>query len=205
MGEYAYTADQGTVKVGTCNTMYYLRYEDRHLTRPVTVFDFDPAAHFDLFWRLPFPDEDDLGTAKHSTIDTPCEYDRGVPLYRRTEDHGVEYYTDSDLINQPGRIQLTHPSGLLVLTACYHGLRLPTEGGEFSASWNGYRHSLELKHIKNDQDGKLLPVVGCKHCLQLWTLRDEPSDPPGAAWKKILDYVEHDAELHRRLSEYARQ
>ena len=206
MGEYAYTNDQGTVKVGTCNTMYYLRYEDRHLARPITAFDFDPSANFNLFWRLPFPDEDDLGTAKHSTVDTPCEYDRGVPLYRRLEDHGVEYYTDRGLINQPGRFQLTHPSGLLVLTTCYHGLRLPTAPeGDFLAGWNGFRPSLELKHIKNTPDGKLWPVIGCKYCLQLWTQQDDPTDPPGTAWQQILDYVEHDAELHRRLSEYAKQ
>jgi hypothetical protein len=60
MGEYAKRkSDNEIVKIGTENSMYYLRYEDRdQMTKEPGSLDF--ATTLNLFWRLPFPDEDDI-------------------------------------------------------------------------------------------------------------------------------------------------
>ena len=68
MGEYAKLKTTGEdVKIGTCENMYYLRFEDRYKV----IYDLS----FDNYrFRLPFPDEDNIGIGNYNN------YDRGIDL-----------------------------------------------------------------------------------------------------------------------------
>lgn len=67
MGEYA-TYRGNTVKIGTCENMYYLRADQRHL-----VPDYDFVLDVERF-RFPFPDEDDIKPGAFE------DYSRGVKI-----------------------------------------------------------------------------------------------------------------------------
>ena len=69
MGEYAIRkSDRESIKIGTCEDMYYLRYEDQNKVTP------DECSGFGYRWRIPFPDE-----VGHSR---PPEDYQGCKLYR---------------------------------------------------------------------------------------------------------------------------
>ena len=77
MGEYAnYRGDE--IKIGTCESMYYLRYEDRHLVEWIRG-NVDASRDTGLLWRLPFPDEDGRGPGNYE------DYGRGIQLRRGDE------------------------------------------------------------------------------------------------------------------------
>ena len=55
MGEYAIRkSDREPIKIGTCEDMYYLRFEDQAKVTP------DECSEFGYRWRIPFPDEDHI-------------------------------------------------------------------------------------------------------------------------------------------------
>lgn len=89
MSEMAlYNGEQ--INIGTCASMYSLRYEDRFKVLPL---DHNINTHFqkNLSWRLPFPDEDNIKIGKYKT------YDRGYDLIgfiaqpEFIDEHGTEY------------------------------------------------------------------------------------------------------------------
>lgn len=185
MGEYAVRKSDGQqVKIGTCESMYYLRYEDRNRVSKLEN-SLDASTETGLFWRLPYPDEDEIQIGQYE------KYNRGERLYKKDED--TRYYVDfSDptTAEQPGTMQLTHPSGLLVNVPCYHGEKLP-EGGEIKAFWNGRSWFYELAFIKNVEENKIMPVVHCRHCGKMWRYE----------WAEILPYLH--GEMRNRLSVYS--
>lgn len=168
MGEYAARKSDGVeVKIGTCESMYYLRFEDQD---KVVYNFFEDGTRY----RLPFPDEDSVAVGDYR------DHDRGHRLYSVDDDGRMvaDFAPEGEL--EPGTIQLTHPSGLLVNVACHHGMKLPEagEGGEFRAGWNGKSHSFELKAIKAVAGGTR-PVYGCRHCRRMWS----------TDWESIIDYT----------------
>lgn len=194
MGEYAKRiSDDQEVKIGTCKSMYYLRYEDRHLVSPLEN-SIDASIEKNLFWRLPFPDEDNIRIGDYK------EYKRGYYLYKNVE--GAPYidgkpsehsepFNDPETVDNPGLIQATHPCGYLINLKCYHGIKLPESNDAVQVHWNGKDpYVLELAHIKNMEDGRVLPIVRCKYCGHMWRYE----------WKDIVDYL-HD-EMKERLSIY---
>ena len=176
MGEYAYYKD-GEVKIGTCEEMMYLRWEDRHIIDPKPN-NVDPkTTPRGLFFRLPFPDEDHLG---------PGSYDpprRGVPLYGYRIDDGNQ-------TSNPGIIQISHESGMLINVPCYHGAWLPMLG-EATVFWNGKAGAFfELRHVKATAHG-IFPTVACRFCGRMWSTE----------WDEVLPYV-HDTRLQKRLAKH---
>ncbi len=178
MGEYAIRkVDRVEVKIGTCNRMYYLRYENRNDVLK-DKYSLDPAKELNLIFRLPYPDED------HIPIGEYGNFDRGVELIN------FNLLTDSD---DTGIIQLTHPSGLLVNLDCHHGNRLPDAGGKSRVFWNGKASvNFKLIGVKNSVVG-LLPEVECKWCQLTWSL---------AEWDTVLPCIP-DAKIRQRLEKYA--
>lgn len=177
MGEYAIRkSDNQRVKIGTCESMYYIRYEDRHKVRK-EAHSLDPASCLNLFWRLPFPDESHLQPGDYD------DYNRGLRLYRAVKSETTrpdyhEDYSNESLADNPGAIQLHHEnSGLLVNVPCHHGERLPDIQGA-KAFFNGKGHSYELAHVKNTETG-LLPIIRCRHCRNMWRM----------AWADIWEYL----------------
>ena len=65
MGEYAIRKRDGEeVKIGTCEDMYYIRYEDRFKVEPASN-SLDCGKELNLFWRLPYPSEDHMNIGEY--------------------------------------------------------------------------------------------------------------------------------------------
>lgn len=196
MGEYAIRKLDGErIKIGTCEEMYYLRFEDRNKVKHEhgNVDPNDDEQAGGLRFRLPFPDEDDIppgGNYEH--------YERGLRLYRMvksetTEPDYCEDFTDPETVNLPGFFQLHHPSGLILNVPCYHGEKLPQVAEPMRAFWNGRSWFLELSKLRGVYShGKLTlwPVVRCRHCGEQWRYK----------WSDIWDYIP--ADMKERLQDY---
>ena len=101
MGEFA-RFNGARIKIGTCENLYYLRWEDRFKVE----YDF---GNHKWNWRLPWPDEDQI---------KPGEYPdpfRGALLVDFTAPDGLA----------PGYIHIRHECGLLINAPCFHGRALP--------------------------------------------------------------------------------
>ena len=190
MGEYAIRkSDNKSIKIGTCDDMYYLRYEDKD---KVTC---EEGSCFGRRWRLPLPWEDDV---KPGEYEDP--YFRGegrVPLDWATvvgdngEDETIFYKPKPSFIERPGFVQIKH-SGILLGLNCYHGERLPEVTGDIrSAHWNGRSTYWNLVCLR-ETDGGLFPVVQCAIC----------GDYFRETWAGVLPFI-RDEELHRRLQSCA--
>jgi hypothetical protein len=177
MGEYAKRISDGErIKIGTCESMYYLRYEDRHLVSKLPD-SLDPATETGLFWRLPHPDEDGIRPGDYEN------YHRGVIL------HG---FSDPGLAENPGTVQF-HKFGMLVNVPCHHGEKLPENTGDIRVFFNGKEDLYELTSIKNCADGTFRAVIECRACGKCWSSDD---------WDDILKRIT-DHELRERLKKYA--
>lgn len=190
MGEYAkLKTTKQDIKIGTCESMYYLRFEDRHAVEYIPG-NINPTRDYDLRWRLPFPDEDGMPPGSYE------DYSRGVRLFRRVELNGretLEDFTMPEAVAFPGNLQLRHDqSGLLVNVQCFHGLQLPDVGQHARAFWNGKGHSFELVAVKNTREG-VLPIVRCRHCGEMWR----------SSWDEVLPFV-YDETLRARLAAHAK-
>ena len=155
MGEYGLRNDGCEVKIGTCENMYYLRYSDRHMIRPLegNLDPNDDSILKELRWRLPFPDEDHI---------KPGEY----PDYNRDAALCGEF-TSPDNANDPGILQLHSKTGLLVNITCYHGEKLPENTKDVKFFWNGKKPAYVLKHLKFI-DGETFGVYSCTECRREW-------------------------------------
>jgi hypothetical protein len=166
--------------------MYYLTYEKRGLVIPLPG-NVNPATDINLFWRLPFPDEDNVGPGQYE------EHNRGLYLGKRDEKGYLEHFTDPETVEDPGTIQLKHQeSGLLVNVTCYHGEKLPEASPGFKPFWNGKGHSFELAFVKNTEKG-VFPIVRCRHCGKMWRY----------TWGEILPWIQ-DPEMKKRLEKHAK-
>lgn len=188
MGEFAKRISDGErVKIGTCETMYYLRYEDRRkveaLPGNVDVAR-DPVG---LFFRVPFPDEDDVRVGEYAA------YERGLRLSRKvvtlgTQPDSHEDFRDEETAKVPGIMQMRHEaSGLLLTVPCYHGVKLPEVVAPMKTFWSGKGHALELAHLKATADG-VLPVVRCRFCGFMWRYQ----------WSDIWEYLQPDMQERMR-------
>jgi len=183
MGEIATRKfDQERVKIGTCESMYYLRWDD--IDRVVINYDLRQPG---LSFRLPFPDEDDQLPGQYDP------YNRGYRLLPYEDDGHTIAFEAPETIAHPGLIQLHHLSGLLINAHCFHGLRLPEGSEEIQSHWNGKDpHAWELVRVKHHPGAGLLPLIQCRHCGQLFR-----SD-----WASVLPHVQ-DQTLRDRLTAYA--
>jgi hypothetical protein len=189
MGEYAmYHGEK--VKIGTCESMYYLRIEQASAVDPLPG-NVNPATDTGLFFRLPFPDEDNIEPGSFK------DHDRGHRLCHKVQEGNQEYWRDFEsesCANHPGITQLRNDSGLLINAPCYHGEKLPTNTGELKCFWNGKSWFYELVHIKRCDDGTYKPVFQCRFCREMWS----------AELDEILPFVT-DRELRLRLETYRNQ
>ena len=183
MGEYAIRkSDCARIKIGTCEDMLYLRFEDRDKierdSRSIDANDFSHTIRF----RLPFPDEDGLQPGEYKN------HERGLRLYRDNDD-----FADASTANDPGTIQLTHKCGLLVNVPCYHGHQLPVLG-DAKTFWNGKSWSLELYQLRPILENgavHVYPVVRCRFCGHVWRYQ----------WADVLEFIPEP--MRSRLAIYA--
>jgi hypothetical protein len=174
MGEYAIRKSDGQrVKIGTCESMYYLRYEDRNKVTHESG-NVDPMKDAEsLRFRLPFLDEDEIQPGDYE------DHNRGLRLYRASAVNGCS--SDFEIEAEPGIMQLRHESGLLLNVPCYHGAKLPEVVSPMKAFWNGKSWSIELYRLRPTPQG-IKPIIGCRHCGEIWRVD----------WADIWEYIPFD-------------
>jgi len=151
MGEYATRLSDGeTIKIGTCHSMYYIRYEDRNkVSRDEGTLD--SINELDLRWRLPFPDEDDIKVGEYE------QHDRGAMLHGYVV-HDVETGTNWIYDDK---------SGMRFKVTCHHGKQLPEGSPEIIPQITKHKDLIELAAIKNTAEG-LMAVSRCTCCGEMW-------------------------------------
>jgi hypothetical protein len=153
MGEYATYRGEG-IKVGTCEDMYYLRHDQRHL---VTGYEFGPNDRF----RFPFPDEDDLEPGRFD------DSDRGV------ECHGWRIPADWE---GHGSVQFIAHAGYNLCVDCPEGKSDGTEVGAIDVNGirvhrngrSGWARIVQQRPV----DGVLATIVKCGACGAKWRVPD---------------------------------
>lgn len=218
MGEYAKYKGE-SVKIGTCESMYYLRADQRFMVQAERG-NVDPSSSdaLSIRFRFPFPDEDKVEPGQFEN------YGRALAVHGLTAPVGVEHY----------KVQFVASAGYNVCLPCPEGpqvLELPLNGGKMSVDLkglniqrNGFSGAVKLVQQKLLADGRLVPVCECGGCGSAWRLedpsdiealvvairaegdrlahlhnvgiyRDQPMDGAVAFWHKIADRILRDAKL----------
>lgn len=173
MGEFAkYGASR--IKIGTCEDMLYLRWDQRHLVRAesgnVDVMNAEDLNT--IRFRFPWPDED--GTAP-GTFDRP---DRSVRVENVPFPDGMEH----------GTVQLRNEAaGYLVNLPCPEGPGphpIPQEGrGTPMLFRNGFKGRVMLKQ-QAVRDGKLVSIFECGGCGHAFRVMCLPALEEALAWMR---------------------
>ena len=168
MGEYAqFKGEQ--IKIGTCEDMYYIRFDQRRLVQPVP-HSLDPVAEAEVLrFRFPLPSED--GTA-------PGHY-TAMP-----EGLTIPGYTEAGGTHHP--VHFSGPNGYGLSMPCPEGPEfVVAEGGRArirpGAGADGLRVTLNgsggrvqlVAHRYRPELGRLVPVLRCGGCGCLWRLEDQ--------------------------------
>jgi hypothetical protein len=162
MGEYA-KFNNDSIKIGTCEEMYYLRYDQRHLVQyergSVDLEDKETLAQ--VRFRFPFPSEDNImpgGFSDHTYgIRVPDAYDMSDGL-----DHSL--------------VQFRASNGYLTNLPCpestewidHAGYKLHNQTA-IKVHLNGYGGKAKLVQQKY-VNGQLWAVCACCGCGTKWRL-----------------------------------
>jgi len=168
MGEYATRLRDGAeIKIGTCNSMYYCRYDQ--LNQINYGYNTD-----NLLWRIPAIEEDNVEVGEFVFGGL---YKDGFPL------HSLRLWDipkDSELMglaDNVGTFQLhSEKLGMLLNVPCHHGLKLPEDTGSIKAFFNGHRNPLHLCFLKNT-DKELRVGIKCAACGEMWSLSFDEIEP----------------------------
>jgi len=155
VGEYTRNGD----KMGTCEDMYYLRFQDRGRVTPESG-SLDPANPKIvpvLRWRFPWPDEDHIQPCGGEYHDNGYSRAIAVPGYNSTSED-VEH----------GTVQFSAQAGYLVSLPCPES---PTYNGPHIHR-NGFRGSVLLRAQKYVEGVGLVPVLECGGCARMWRCED---------------------------------
>lgn len=187
MGEYARRKIDGQeVKIGTCNRIYYCRYDQKN--------EIDYHYNSDnLIWRIPNPDED--GTLPGDYNYSLLRDDVIVPWKLKLDSSKLKQ-EDIAILKETGTIQLSDKRmGLLVSIRCPHGLPLKQDANaQFSWGYNGHQNTLHLCGLKNTQR-ELTVVFSCASCGSIWSASFNELEPLiESLWMKLR--------LLRQVSEY---
>ena len=129
-------ADGKEVKIGTCNEMFYCRYDQWDQVHYEHMTD-------GLLWRIPIPEEDHI---KPGDFDYPIVLDSSVPWHMRIDMEKIELEDKSLMLRNPGTHQMYDGKmGLLATLKCYHGLKLPENNNDVQFCWNGKNNPLSWR------------------------------------------------------------
>jgi hypothetical protein len=162
MGEYAKFAGKD-IKIGTCEDMYYLRFDQRgYIT--ATNGSVNPNSAKDqavIRFRFPWPDED-----KSLPGGNGPEFDP----FRTLRIDDVKSPEDAD----HSSIQFSARNGYLVSLPCPEGTK-QIDG--LVIHKNGYGGAVHL--FQNAvRSGKLVPVFQCGACQTMWRIEEESELEP---------------------------
>jgi hypothetical protein len=179
MGEYA-THRGESIKIGTCESMYYLRADQARLVTPESG-SVDPVRDAEsIRFRFPFPGEDDVA---------PGQFE---PYNRRIRIDGLQ--APAELADDHYRVQFVAQShGYNVCLPCpesgkaEHGLTVHR---------NGFPGAVFLAQQRL-VNGQLLPILEC-NCGMAWRVPEEESAPLFEALQASSDAERRREEMSRR-------
>lgn len=186
MGEYARYRGE-PVKIGTCESMYYLRAEQRHDVKAMPG-SLDPVKHAGAIrFRFPWPDEDGTPPGGEGFSD----YDRSVC---------VPGYSCPEGINH-GTVQFRASPGYLVSLPCPESPAWQADrlvgARDIRVARNGYRGAVHLVQQKLVAGVGLVPVLRCGGCGSAWRVEDRHSiEEIAVAFRSEADRRKLAAERH---------
>lgn len=169
-------SDNAEVKIGTCNKMFYCRYDQINLIH----YEHETKG---LLWRIPIPDEDGI---KPGDFEYPIIHTDYIP-YEHCIDSSMLMVKDTELMtsNHGIRQLVDRCCGLTVNINCYHGLELPENGNGVSFFWNGKTNPLYLSYLENAED-QMFVCVSCRCCNKTWGFSfNEISNAIMSLWMKL--------------------
>lgn len=177
MGEYAIRkSDRLEVKIGTCENMYYMTFDDRdELTYIPNSVNLDKDRDCNgLRFRVPFLDEVEVPVGEYA------DFRRAEPLISRAEHFGL-IFEMNDAADDPGTIHLEHEStGFRFSLPCFHGEK-PMQLTGLNKDTAARKYGLSfVKAIWTGDRLELCPVVRCEHCGREWR----------CCWEKVLAHVD---------------
>ncbi|GAG18691.1 unnamed protein product [marine sediment metagenome] len=191
MGEYAIYNGERT-KIGTCEDMYYLRWDQRHIVEAVSN-SVNPKSTPGLRFRFPFPDEDNIEPGAFK------EFNRGLSLY------GIEPPADID--HRTIQFASTTSRGMLVCLPCPKGK--DDAAMPYRIGFNGFAGPVQIRQLKPEH-GVVKLVCACGCCGALWrydTLEDA-KELLGVVDKYADEYNEDEstpANYYREIARRIRQ
>lgn len=154
MGEYAKYRGE-SVKIGTCEDMYYLRHGQRKVVTRERG-NVDPVADVTaLRFRFPFPDEDHIEPGHFETYGRHVAVPSGWRPADGTFDHD--------------NVQFTSRVGYLLSIPCPESGRVPDGVRVHKNGWHGDFLLVQQKQLA---DGRLVPVLQCGGCGAKFRLED---------------------------------
>lgn len=175
MGEYAKFRGE-SVKIGTCEDMYYLRHDQRHQVEaePGNVHPVRQAT--EIRFRFPFPDEDYIEPGAFDP------YGRGVAVHGLQPPEGVEHYS----------VQFRADAGYLLSLPCPESF--PREANSstlvngLNVVRNGFSGQVKIVQQRQLPDGTLAVVCQCGGCGAKWRLSTwEEAEPLVVALRSEAD------------------
>lgn len=177
MGEYArYKGEQ--IKIGTCESMYYLRADQAHLVTPQSG-SVDPIKdRAEIRFRFPWPQEDGIEPGQFA--DFAKSLGLGVPPPREIDHRSVQFKHDSYLVNLSCPEQESGPES-------DHGMKFHRNGG-------ADRSKISQQKWFQDPQGawKLITIAKCSGCECLYRLETlEAAAPYLAELIRLAEGLEH--------------
>jgi hypothetical protein len=155
MGEYASFNGQ-EIKIGTCESMYYLRARQRMFVRALAGnVDVRGKDALCVRFRFPWPDEDKVEPGAFQ------DHDRAITAHGIDVPEGVDHNTVQFRANAGYLLSLPCPEG-----PSTHGIKIHR---------NGFGGAVRLTQQKLLADGRIVPVCCCGGCGAAWRL-EEPDE-----------------------------
>ena len=170
MGEYARTLAGDEIKIGTCESMYYLRHDQRHLVRHVSG-NVDPVRQAgEIRFRFPWPDEDNV---------QPGGAEFGENGYQRSI--AADGFTAPEV--EHFSVQFAAHAGYLTSLPCPEsaeyvdagsGRLMTTHASGLHVHRNGFSGAVKLVAQRSIAGVGLVPVLMCGGCGAMWR-EEEPA------------------------------
>jgi hypothetical protein len=202
MGEYASYKGQ-EIKIGTCEDMYYLRFDQRHMVQALPG-NVDPVADVSaLRFRFPWPNEDG--------IDPGSDAFHANGFHRAVCVHGFHApdveHSSVQFVAQAGyNVCLPCPESSAYASPVKGGFgALTLTGTTIGVHRNGFRGSVLLVAQKWIAGIGLVPILMCGGCGSMWREQDRvrieklarsarasadrAQEEPGGFWHTVADRI----------------
>ena len=179
MGEYAKFRGE-RIKIGTCESMYYLRADQAHLVQAESG-NVDPVKDRDeIRFRFPFPDEDSIEPGCFEDYDRGVRIPSGWEIPAEWEGHYSVQLTAKDpgyVLSIPCPEQFGQPGMSIELPNGLHVGR------------NGF-HGQPVVRAQRFIEGEWWTVVACGACGAMWRLEPFQAEAVAVAFRSEADRLE---------------